>query len=120
MDEEKVRAISQAFSIMTGKSADSILQYDMYEGSQPVLGGESKVENTIEQSENIDQKKMSIKDSQDEPDMRIDLCHKCNSYIKTYVGESEKSAGKEGWASIHLDLLMKDSGFSPKGCLVKP
>ena len=70
--------------------------------------------------ENIDQKEMSIKDSQDEPDMRIDLCHKCNSYIKTYVGESEKSAGKEGWASIHLDLLMKDSGFSPKGCLVKP
>lgn len=58
VDEEKVRAISQAFSIMTGKSADSILQYDMYEGSQPVLGGESKVENTIEQSENIDQKTM--------------------------------------------------------------
>lgn len=58
VDEAKVQAISQAFSIMTGKSADSILQYDIYEGSQPVLGGESKVENTIQQSENIDKKNM--------------------------------------------------------------
>lgn len=70
--------------------------------------------------ENIDQKKMSIKDSDDEPDMRIDLCHKCNSYLKTYIGEDNNSAGKEGWASIHLDILMKDTGFAAKGSLVKP
>lgn len=70
--------------------------------------------------ENIDQKKMSIKDSEDEPDMRIDLCHKCNSYIKTYIGEDDNSAGKEGWASIHLDILMEDTGFTAKGSLVKP
>lgn len=70
--------------------------------------------------ENIDQKKMSIKDCEDEPDMRIDLCHKCNSYIKTYIGEDKDSAGKEGWASIHLDILMKDTGFTAKGSLVKP
>ncbi len=70
--------------------------------------------------DNIDQKKMSIKDSEDEPDIRIDLCHKCNSYIKTYIGGDKFSAGKEGWATIHLDILMKDSGFSPKGSLIKP
>lgn len=70
--------------------------------------------------ENNDQKKMSIKDSQDEPNIRIDLCHKCNSYIKTYVGEDVSSAGKEGWASIHLDILMKESGFESKGSLIKP
>jgi len=58
VDAQKVQAISQAFSIMSGKSADSILQYDMYQGSQPVLGGESKVENTIQQSENVDKKTM--------------------------------------------------------------
>lgn len=69
---------------------------------------------------NNDQKKMSIKDSQDETDMRIDLCHKCMSYIKTYIGEDELNAGREGWASIHLDILMKETGFKPKGCLVKP
>ncbi len=70
--------------------------------------------------ENIDQKKMSIKDSEDEPDMRIDLCHKCNSYLKTYIGEDNNSAGKEGWASIHLDILMEDTGFTANGSLVKP
>ncbi|WP_294374528.1 flagellar motor protein MotB [uncultured Clostridium sp.] len=58
VDAQKVQAISQAFSVMTGKSADSILQYDMYQGSQPVLGGESKVEDMIEQSENMDNKTM--------------------------------------------------------------
>lgn len=70
--------------------------------------------------DNIDQKKMSIKDSQDEPDVRVDLCHNCMSYIKTYIGEDDISAGKEGWASIHLDILMKDTGFKPKGSLIKP
>lgn len=70
--------------------------------------------------DNLDQKKMSIKDSEDEPDMRIDLCHNCNSYLKTYIGEDNNSAGKEGWASIHLDILMEDTGFTSKGSLVKP
>ena len=63
---------------------------------------------------------MSIKDSEDEPNMRIDLCHKCNTYLKTYIGEDKNSLGKEGWATIHLDILMKDSGFNLKGSLIKP
>lgn len=70
--------------------------------------------------ENIDQKKLSIKDSENEPDMRIDLCHKCMSYIKTYIGEDAYSVGKESWAGVHLDILMKDTGFTQKGSLVKP
>ncbi len=70
--------------------------------------------------ENIDQKKMSIKDSEDEPDLRVDLCHECMSYLKTYIGEDKDSAGREGWASIHLDLLMENTGFNSKGSLVKP
>lgn len=70
--------------------------------------------------DNIDQKKMSIKDSADETDMRVDLCHKCMSYIKTYIGEDDTGIGKEGWASIHLDILMKETGFKPEGSLIKP
>lgn len=58
VDAEKVKAIATAFSVLNGKAADSILQYDKYEGSQPIVGGESKVENTIEQSENIDNRTM--------------------------------------------------------------
>ena len=48
VDAAKVQAISQAFSVLNWKAADSILQYDQYEGSQPLVGCESKVENTIE------------------------------------------------------------------------
>lgn len=58
VDAAKVQAISQAFSVLNGKAADSILQYDQYEGSQPIVGGESKVENTIEESEYQDNKTM--------------------------------------------------------------
>lgn len=48
VDAAKVEAISQAFSVMSGKSGDTFLQYDMYEGSQPIIGGESSIENTLE------------------------------------------------------------------------
>ena len=58
VDEAKVQAISQAFSALTGKAADSILQYDMYQGTQPVVGGESKVDETIEESEFSENKTM--------------------------------------------------------------
>lgn len=68
---------------------------------------------------NIDQKKMSIKDCEDEPDIRLDLCHKCNTYIKTYIGTDRGSVGVDDWASIHLDLLMNESGFSKKTSLMK-
>ncbi|MBE6062730.1 MAG: chemotaxis protein MotB [Clostridium butyricum] len=51
VDEAKVKAISQAFSALTGKAADSILEYDMYQGVQPIVGGESKVDETSEQSD---------------------------------------------------------------------
>lgn len=42
VDAEKVRQISQAFNeIMNGKSADSILEYDLYDGQVPIIGGDS-------------------------------------------------------------------------------
>lgn len=69
--------------------------------------------------DNIDQKTLSVKDTEDEPDIRLDLCHKCNKYIKTYIGTDKESAGISDWASIHLDLLMKDSGFKKKAGLIK-
>lgn len=58
VDAAKVQAISNAFSVLSGKAADSILEYDKYEGTEPIIGGESKVENTIEESENIENRTM--------------------------------------------------------------
>ena len=58
VDTAKVQAISNAFSVLSGKAADSILEYDKYEGTEPIIGGESKVENTIEESENSENRTM--------------------------------------------------------------
>ena len=44
VDVEKVKAISEAFSIMTGQQADSILEYKEYDGNEPVVGGETRYE----------------------------------------------------------------------------
>ncbi len=60
VDAAKVRAISEAFSIMTGKEADSILEYEQYDGNQPIIGGETKYEDLGEQSiqEEVQEKQM--------------------------------------------------------------
>lgn len=68
--------------------------------------------------DNIDQKEMSIKDTENDNDLRIDICHKCNTYLKTYIGGEKVTAGTSDWATIHLDILMKDSGFTKKGNLL--
>ena len=50
VDAAKVQAISEAFSMMTGREADSILEFQQYDGNQPVIGGETKYENLGEES----------------------------------------------------------------------
>lgn len=51
VDAEKLKSVSEALNtIMTGKSADSILEYDAYQGKVPLVGGESD-ENAIEDAE---------------------------------------------------------------------
>ena len=52
VDAQKVKAISEAFSIMTGNQADSILEYQNADGNQPVIGGESKNDNLGQESTN--------------------------------------------------------------------
>ena len=59
VDAQKVQAISEAFSIMTGNQSDSILQFQNMDGKQPVIGGESKDDNLgQESSQNEVQSKM--------------------------------------------------------------
>ncbi|MCQ2969485.1 MAG: OmpA family protein [Clostridium sp.] len=41
VDEAKMKALSQAFrSVMAGESGDSILEYSLYNGDVPLIGGE--------------------------------------------------------------------------------
>ena len=45
LDSEKVKQLSNAFNqVMAGKSASSILEYNLYDGEVPLVGGESKYE----------------------------------------------------------------------------
>lgn len=49
VDAEKLKQVSEALNtVMTGKTADSIMQYDTYDGSVPLIGKESKTEGQLE------------------------------------------------------------------------
>ena len=53
-DEAKMRALSQAFrSVMTGEVGDSILEYNLYNGDVPLIGGETPTD-TVD-GENIEE-----------------------------------------------------------------
>jgi len=41
VDTEKVKGISQAFSMMAGTGGSSLLEFDMYDGEVPLIGGEA-------------------------------------------------------------------------------
>lgn len=47
----------------------------------------------------------------DEPDLRIDTCAKCNCYLKTYTGEGSEETALAGWSTLHLDMIAKKRGF---------
>lgn len=45
VDAQKLQQLSNALNeVMTGKSADSILEYNLYEGNVPLVGGETPIE----------------------------------------------------------------------------
>lgn len=45
VDEAKIKALSQAFrTVMAGESGDSILEYNLYDGDVPLIGGETPTE----------------------------------------------------------------------------
>lgn len=51
VDNQKVKQISQAFNeIMTGSAADSMLQYNLFDGEVPIIGGETKVDSDVKSS----------------------------------------------------------------------
>ena len=52
IDNKKVQQLSQAFqTIMNGKKGDTMLEYDLYNGKVPLIGGESNIEENIDEIE---------------------------------------------------------------------
>lgn len=70
VDAEKVQSISKAFSLMSGQAGDTFLEYDLYEGSQPIIGGEGKSEEILDTVEGESQTMYKdVKDFLDENEL---------------------------------------------------
>lgn len=58
VDDQKMKQISEAFkTMMNGKSGETLLEYDLYNGQVPLIGGESDIEEFID-TEQTTQEKM--------------------------------------------------------------
>ena len=55
VDVQKMAQLSEAFQMMmTGKKGETMLQYDLYNGKVPLIGGESEIEENIDEIESED------------------------------------------------------------------
>lgn len=58
VDQQKMERLSQAFkTVMAGESGDTIMEYDLYNGKVPLIGGEADIEEVIDEAE-MEQLKM--------------------------------------------------------------
>ena len=67
---------------------------------------------------NEDLEEMHILDSENEPEMRIDVCDKCHSYIKTYNKEGDEEIYLTDWATLHFDLLAEEKNLQKVGNVI--
>ncbi|MBB6714626.1 flagellar motor protein MotB [Clostridium gasigenes] len=49
VEQEKMDSLSQAFkTVMAGESGDTIMKYDLYNGTVPLIGGEADIETPVD------------------------------------------------------------------------
>ena len=68
--------------------------------------------------DNEDLKKMHILEAESEPEMRIDVCDECHSYIKTYNKEGDEDIYLTDWATLHFDLLAEEQNLHKVGSVL--
>lgn len=64
---------------------------------------------------NEDLNKLRLLESEIEPEMRIDVCDECHSYIKTYLNEGKEAVYLADWTTLHLDMVAEEEGLKRKG-----
>ena len=69
---------------------------------------------------NDDLKEMHILEIEGEPSMRLDVCDKCHTYLKTYDGEGLENIYLKDYATLHLDLLAEREELTKKGSVLMP
>ena len=68
--------------------------------------------------DNEDLKKMHILETEAEPEMRLDVCDECHSYIKTYTQEGQENIYLEDWLTLHFDILAEEQGLHKIGSIL--
>ncbi|MDF2565989.1 MAG: formate dehydrogenase [Massilibacillus sp.] len=58
---------------------------------------------------------LRLLESEVEPEMRIDVCDECQSYIKTYLNEGKEAIYLADWTTLHLDMVAEKEGLKRKG-----
>ena len=65
--------------------------------------------------DNLEQETLKIIEVAEEPDLRIDTCEKCKSYLKIYTGEGNEQVILADWSTLHLYLIAEKNGFKRTG-----
>lgn len=56
IDNEKLKTLSEAFkTVMTGETGETLMEYDLYNGQVPLIGGEADIENFTDEAETAQQ-----------------------------------------------------------------
>ncbi|MDX9714550.1 MAG: formate dehydrogenase accessory protein FdhE [Dissulfurispiraceae bacterium] len=58
-----------------------------------------------------EQAQLDILETDNNEDLRLDLCRHCNSYIKTYTNEGNEDLMLSDWSSLHLDVIASEKGL---------
>lgn len=65
--------------------------------------------------DNQEQEALKIIEVAEEPDLRLDTCEKCKSYLKIYTGEGNQQVAMADWSTLHLDLIGEKNGYKRTG-----
>ena len=95
VDPEKVRSISTAFSMMNSTGGTSLLEFDMYDGEVPLIGGES-LEQITSQADISEKDKMY---------MNVKEFISNNNLTEVVEVVEEKSKFNEGFASSMILIV---------------
>ncbi|AYE33421.1 flagellar motor protein MotB [Clostridium septicum] len=61
VDNQKMQRLSNAFqTLMNGEKGNTIMEYDMYNGEVPLIGGEADIEVNVDEAARTEQQKMYI------------------------------------------------------------
>jgi FdhE protein len=62
-----------------------------------------------------DLQELGVLEPEDDEGFRIDVCKRCEAYLKTYVGEGGETLALADWSTLHLDAACRERGLRRAG-----